>query len=224
MRTTLRISHTVITLALVSAVLSVAAEAQRQGTRAGVRRAGQQRRSGWVLGVSTIAAPGISITGEDVDGSFTTNFGAGGGVLLGYDFTPTITGFAAVDVARQGSGEDDLNGSVGLAHLEFGVRVALPMGAPETRPYLTATLGQRALGARVTEFETDDQYSMSLRGMAVSLGGGFEHPISPRASLDLGASLSFGKFGQWESEGETDTIIVNGSKSIRLRAGIVWRP
>src|SRR5262245_28138415 len=58
---------------------------------------------GLQLGVYTLAAPGVSITGEDVDGTFKTNFGAGAGVMVSYGFNPIWSSYAALDVAKQGS-------------------------------------------------------------------------------------------------------------------------
>ena len=42
--------------------------------------------------------------------------------------------------------------------------------------------------------------------------------------LDLGVSANFGKFAKYEADGEKATGDVNGSRTIRMRVGMNWRP
>ena len=68
--------------------LATAAEAQHSSTHKAATTANSKpivpdgRRTGLVLGVYTIAAPGVTLTGDDVDGTFQTNFGPGAGVMV----------------------------------------------------------------------------------------------------------------------------------------------
>jgi len=211
--------------------LATAAEAQHSTTHKPVTKASSQplvpdgRRTGLVLGVYTMAAPGVTLTGDDVDGTFKTNFGPGAGVMVGYGFNRTFSGFASLDLAKQGTSGGDLGGSFGLRHIELGARANLPYGSDMTVPYLTASYGQRALGARVTDnFEGGVQYDMRLSGGMFGVGGGLEHVISPTLAVDGGLAVAFGRFSHGDINGESSSLAVNGTTSIRLRIGMTWRP
>ena len=120
--------------------LATAAEAQHSSTHKPTTKASSQpmapdgRRTGFVIGVYTMAAPGVTLTGDDVDGTFKTNLGPGGGVMVGYGFNRTFSGFASVDVAKQGITDSDLGGNFGLRHIELGARANLPYGSATTVP------------------------------------------------------------------------------------------
>jgi len=177
-----------------------------------------------VLGVYTMAAPGLTLTGDDVDGTFKTNFGPGAGVMAGYAFNQTFSGFASLDVAKQGTSGGDLGGSFGLRHIELGARANLPYGSAATVPYLTASYGRRALGARVSDDFTGTEYDMRLSGGMFGVGGGLEHVISPTLAVDGGLAVAFGRFSHGDIDGESSSLAVNGTTSIRLRLGMTWRP
>jgi hypothetical protein len=210
--------------------LATAAEAQHSSMHKPTTKASSKpmapdgRRTGLVLGVYTIAAPGLTLTGDDVDGTFKTNFGPGAGVMAGYAFNRTFSGFASVDVAKQGTPGGDYGGSFGLRHIELGARANLPYGSDATVPYLTASYGQRALGARVTDNVEGTEYDMRLSGGMFGVGGGLEHVISPTLAVDGGLAVAFGRFSHGDIDGESSSLAVNGTTSIRLRIGMTWRP
>ena len=59
--------------------------------------------------------------------------------------------FAAVGVAKQKTVPTEWpDGSWGFAHLELGMRANLPLGGASTIPYLSASVGARALAASAT--------------------------------------------------------------------------
>ena len=209
--------------------LATAAEAQPSSTHKPTMKASSQpivpdgRRTGFVLGVYTMAAPGVSLTGDDVDGTFKTDLGPGGGVMVGYGFNRTFSGFASVDVAKQGM-SGDVAGNFGLRHIELGARANLPYGSDATVPYLTASYGRRALGARVTDDFEGTEYDMRLSGGMFGVGGGLEHVISPTLAVDGGLAVAFGRFSHGDIDGESSSLAVNGTTSIRMRLGMTWRP
>ena len=183
------------------------------------------RRTGFVLGVYTMAAPGVTITGGDVDGGpFKTGFGPGAGFMVGYGFNRTFTGFAAIDLAKQSAPSDYGGGSFGLSHMEIGGRANLPFGDGATVPYLSASFGRRGLGARVNDQLDGTTYTMKLSGGMFGVGGGVEHVISPALAIDGGLTLGFGRFGNQDIDGDSAPIDVNGSTTTRLRVGMTWRP
>lgn len=182
------------------------------------------RWTGFMIGVQTIAAPGVSITAPDLDGAFKTGFGPGGGVMAAYGFNRTFTAFASADVAKQGSAMDLVQGSFGLSHLEVGVKANLPYGNAATVPYLSGSIGRRGLGARVTDINTGQEGDLKFSGGMIALGGGVQHALSPTLALDGGLELGFGKFGHVDAGGQGANADVNGSTTIRLRFGMLWRP
>jgi hypothetical protein len=181
------------------------------------------RTIGFVLGIHTIGATGLTVSGADMEGDLTTSFGAGAGLMVGYGFTKSITGYASFDVAKQGPGNGEFDGNLGLSHVEVGARAYLPLGMGATMPYVTGSFGRRALAARVTD-DFNGEYDMSFSGTAFGIGGGFERAISPALAFDGGVEATFGRFNRAEIADMSGSIDLNGTTSIRLRAGMTWRP
>ena len=179
---------------------------------------------GFVLGAHTIAATGLTVSGEDLDGSVRTGFGPGVGVMVGYGFNRVWTGYASLDVAKVGASGSDFEGNWGLSHFEAGVRANLPYGGPTNVPYVSASVGRRALSARVTFADEEDEFDMSLTGGMFGIGGGIQRAISPALTLDGGVEIGFGRFGHYDADGESGSLAVNGSTSMRFRFGVTWRP
>ena len=228
-----------VRVTMVLAMLSLATAAEAQRTNTGARKPATKavtkpatmiatpdgRRTGFVLGVYTMGAPGLSVSGDDIDdGPFRTGFGPGAGVMVGYGFNRTFSGYASVDVAKQSANDADLAGNFGLRHIELGGRANLPYGSATTVPYLTASYGRRSLGARVTDDFEGTEYDMRLSGGMFGVGGGIEHVISPTLAVDGGLALAFGRFGHGDVDGESISLAVNGTTSMRLRIGMTWRP
>jgi opacity protein-like surface antigen len=221
------IIRSAVAVATAALILAPAAGAQRSSTSskpAARKPVVKERTSKWVFGAHTIAAPGVSITGQDIDGTFGTGMGGGIGIMAGYELNRAITGFASMDVARQNSGVNWMQGSFGLVHAELGVRARISQSNPQSVPYFTAAIGRRALGARITDLEDDEVHDMSLTGTMLSLGGGLQYQLSPKVSLDGGAEFAIGAFDHIDDDGELWTLNVNSTTSIRLRAGFTWRP
>ena len=216
-------------LAVTAATLLVAPTAGAQRTSSASKPAAKapvakERGNKWVFGAHTIAAPGVTVTGQDIDGTWGTAMGGGLGIMVGYDLNKSVTGFASLDVARQGSGVNYMTGSFGLVHAELGVRANLSRSNPQMVPYATAAIGRRAIGAKVTDLEDGEIYDISLSGTMLSFGGGLQYTLSPKVSLDGGAEFGIGAFDHVDDNGDLYTISVNSSTTIRLRAGITWRP
>jgi hypothetical protein len=220
----------VAAIGLATLTLTDVAHAQRPARSSAARTEDSRntpdapRTKGFVLGVHSIAAPGLSVTGEDIDGEFKTDFGMGAGVMLGYGFSRTLTAYASLDIAKQRSAATDYDATFGLGHIEAGVRANVPLGTPGTIPYVSANIGRRAIGAHVYDTELEHDYDMTLSGMSYGVGGGIEHFFSPTMALDLGVSANFGRFNHYDGDGEKATADVNGSRTVRMRIGVNWRP
>lgn len=224
------IAMRVAMIAVVTFGLATAGNAQRPAVRrttttAADRKAAaaDERAKGLVLGVYTLAAPGISISG-DMDGAIRTAMGPGAGVSIGYGFNRRWSGFAALDVVKQGASASDYEGNWGLTHFEVGARANLPTASQQNVPYVMGSIGRRALAARVVDQFDDSEYDISLSGMMFGLGGGLQRVMSPTLMLDGGVELGFGRFGTYDWDGEQGSFAPNGSTSIRFRVGVQWRP
>jgi hypothetical protein len=182
------------------------------------------RTTGFMVGVHTIAAPGVAISGEDVRDDFHTTLGGGAGAMLGYGFTPMLSGYVSVDVAKQGSGMSDLQGSFGLVHFEIGARVNVPIAKPRMLPFVSVAVGRRALGAHITDDANEEEYDAAFSGGMLALGGGVQYFASPSTTFETALELGTGSFGTLDIDGDRESVNVGRSSSIRLRAGIVWRP
>jgi opacity protein-like surface antigen len=177
---------------------------------------------GLMLGISAIAAPGITVKGEDIDGEISTKFGGGLGLQIGYGFSQGLMAFASLDLAKQQSGMDDVTGSFGLATFSIGGRYTIPLQSARVSPYVLAAVGGRALGAEV---ETEDGKSdVSLSGATFDVGGGLQLPLRPNLALDTEVRVGLGKFGKFKQDDESTDIDVDNTMSPRVRVGLSWYP
>jgi hypothetical protein len=230
-----RLQHAALRATIVVGALALAtttAEAQRVSTpaqrtpaRPTARIAVNDARStGFVLGIYTFGAAGLTVNGPDLDGALKTGFGPGAGVMVGYGFNRIVTAFASLDLGKQDASAGEFEGNFGIRHMEVGGRVNLPYGNLTTVPYVTATLGQRKLAAYVYDAAQDEEYELALSGMSYGIGGGVQHAFSPTMSVDAGLELGFGRFGHYDADGDSGSLHVNGTTSARLRVGVTWRP
>ena len=231
--TTFRVAATIlVTLTTVTVPTTARAQSASAGARpssAAVRAndtqpTGSDRMRGFMLGVHSIAAPGLTLTGGEIDGSFITQFGAGAGVTVGYGITRLFSAFASLDVAKQNTAPDvEPAGSWGLSHFEVGGRANIPLGASSTVPYISASVGRRAMAARSTN-DDGEQFDTSISGPMIGVGGGVEHFFSRSMALDAGIGLGYGKFNHFKAGEEEYDPKANPTTSIRMRLGVNWRP
>jgi hypothetical protein len=177
-----------------------------------------------MVGVQTIAAPGVTVTGNDIDGTFKTGFGPGAGLTVGYGFNRTFSAFASLDLAKQGADMELFQGSFGLSHLEAGFKANLPNGNAATVPYVSASIGRRGLGARVIAGDDGSQFDLKMSGGMFGLGGGIQHALSATLALDGGLERGFGRFSHVSGDGESGDMDTNGSTTVRFKFGMIWRP
>ena len=193
--TTFRVAATVLAM-LTTITVPTTARAQSATTGAkpsvtavranGTQPTGSDRMRGFMLGVHSIAAPGLMPPAERSAARSITEFGAGAGVTVGYGFTRRFSGFASLDVAKQNTAPDvEPAGSWGLTHFEVGGRANIPLGASSTVPYISASVGRRAMAARSTN-EDGDQFDTAITGPMIGLGAGVEHFFSRSMALDAG--------------------------------------
>jgi hypothetical protein len=208
-----------ITIALTALAL-IAGSAHAQKGRA--RSLALETRGVSVSG-HTILATGVTIEGPGVRGSIATATGQGLGLQIGYGFNRQLTAFASADVARQ-KANAGFDGSMGLARLELGARMALLNEYSRLAPYLSAHVGMQSLGARSDDGSIDQIISIS--GAQVGAGAGLLCALSSSIALDAGVVGDYGKFGKLELTGlkGTHDVAVNSSTTIRVKVGFAWHP
>ena len=179
---------------------------------------------GLSLGATTEVAAGLTIAGPGVRGDISTSTGEGAGVDVVYGFTPRIAAFASADVAKQGTDVGNLDGSMGLAHLELGARVYFPSGK-RLVPYALGFIGSRGLAARSTGGGISLQ--MRITGADLGAGAGVLYAFSPHLALDASLNAATGKLGHTKITGDVQqdgTADVNSSTGFRLKVGFNWHP
>lgn len=135
-----------------------------------------------------------------------TVLGAGLDVTAGYGVSDALSVFA-----RAGTGYRS-------SHLDAGVRYRFGSPAGALRPYLEG--GVTAVGAiRTTPGPADGEEFLRSRGVGATVGAGVEYFINPRLALDLGVSVSGGRFEKNPATGLNDGFMTN-----RVQMGIRFRP
>jgi hypothetical protein len=185
---------------------------------------GRELTTGLTIGVYSLAATGVSISGPNIDGAFTTQSGEGLGLLAGYGFGRTFSVYTSLDLVKQATGDGTTpSGTFGLAHFEIGGRANIPTGSARTIPYVSASIGNRALAAsQVTDGEETN--NLTISGHMFVLGAGIQHFMSPHVALDAGLEYATGKLGHFDDMGGPYDMQVGSSATTRLRVGVNWRP
>src|SRR5262249_47113667 len=180
--------------------------------------------TGLTLGVYSLAAPGVSVSGADITGIFRTKFGEGGGGMASWGITSELGVYASFDLAEQATLHSQPHGTFGLSHLEIGGRANIPIGSAQTLPYATASIGRRALSARVTDEDTGETGEFTLSGNVFVLGAGVQHFMSAHLALDAGVEFATGKFNHRKDDAHDYDLTMDTSNSLRLRLGVNWHP
>jgi len=185
---------------------------------------GESRPTGFLIGLRSVASPGLSMPMEDADSNYDLKFGAGVGAIVGYGINETFSVFTSLDVAKlNAAAGESIQGSWALVDMEIGARANLPLGGAQTIPYVDASIGRRALGTKATG-EDGSTFDAAISGGAFGIGGGVEHSFSKTMSLDAGVDVGFGKFTHLKAGDDEWTQNVGGTHSIRMRLGVTWRP
>src|SRR5262249_18040432 len=102
-RTIIRVAATALATLTLAAPCIAQRSTQRVTTTSGTVKhvATDQRPTGFMLGVRTVALAGLSMPMENADGPYQTKFGAGAGVMLGYGFNQTFSAYSSLDLVKQ---------------------------------------------------------------------------------------------------------------------------
>jgi hypothetical protein len=185
----------------------------------GAAQAQESTTRGFVIGAHL---GGASLTVEDSDRSN----GGGGGIVVGYGLNRSFTLFvqldgSSVDVRNQ----EDVEGSWGIAHADFGVRYHFANSLRSWVPYLQGAFTARAV--RVTDLPPGSLFSdqeVEFSGGAFTLGGGIMLYPSQTFAFDLGLLFSGGEFTDVTVGQTTQGGLDLDASSSRFNLGIVWWP
>lgn len=190
------------------------AHAQRAASRHAVRAP-----SGLVLNAHLSAMPGFSIGGRDFDTPSELGMGPGVGAQIGYAIDPRFLIYAGADLGRLGAAAEDPTNHWSFTMLEVGGRMSFPRAKSKVTPYVTASVGTRAVKATMTGFG-----NVKMNGMALSGGGGITYQVAPAVAINAAALISVGKYGHYEDPEVTGSPDLNSTTSARLQLGLDWRP
>ena len=229
-----RAAAAALVLATTSAALTRGASAQsarseRAGPSVGGRNFdkttdGRDLTTGFAIGLYSLAATGVSISGPDIDGAWGTQMGEGLGLLVGYGFNRTFSAYTSLDLVKQATTDVTTpSGTFGLAHFEIGGRANIPTGSPRTIPYVSASIGNRALAASAVTDGVETN-KLTISGHMFVLGLGLQHFMSPHTALDAGVEYATGRLSHFDDFGGPYDMQVNSSTTTRLRVGVNWRP
>lgn len=180
--------------------------------------------AGLMIGAHTTAALGTTIRPSGEVTPFETAPGVGGGMRVGYAFTPRLMAWAGADIVKQGEETFGTTGSFALTHVEAGARYSFPILRQRVRPYLTASIAHRALSTTAVDQVSGEKLDLGFSGTSFGAGAGVEYFLSPSMAIDGGVALSTGRLGTFKLEGHSADVPVEGSTSARLMAGLNWYP
>jgi len=190
------------------------AHAQRAISRRPVRPP-----SGVVINAHLSAMPGFSIGGRDFDTPSNLGMGPGVGAQIGYAVDPRFLIYAGAELGRLGAAAEDPTNHWSFTMLEVGGRMSFPRAKRKVTPYVTASVGTRAVKATMADFG-----NVRMNGMALTGGGGMTYQIAPAVALNAAALISVGKYSHYEDPEVTGSPDLNSTTSTRLQLGLDWRP
>ena len=169
-------------------------------------------------------SPRLLSAGISVEDENEVDDGGGLGLRAGFGFTPTVTGYLAIDGARISSGNEDVFGvdsEYDLGVIDLGAQFNL-LPSSKVNPFLRVALN--ASSARFNVERVSQNNDPVLSGSGLTLGGGAELRFSRKLAADLAVDITGGrirsaKYFDVIVEGEGDSYGI-----VRLGAGLVWRP
>jgi hypothetical protein len=177
----------------------------------------------FVINGHTTAALGTTVSDGAQTGDLRTTMGLGGGVQVGYLITPRLTAYAGLDLAKQGSDINGVDGNFGLTHLEAGAHLSFPVRGSKALPYVGAWVARRKLSTTLVNLLTGQEAPLSVWGLGGGVTGGMQYFLSPKLALDGGISVGIGKMGHMKANGnQGDIPNIQNTTTTRLQFGANW--
>jgi len=147
----------------------------------------------------------------------TSHSGGGGGIQIGYGFTPLITIYLGVNGSSMST--DDIEDAYTLAHVELGSQFNFQSGRSALVPY-----GDIAFTFRQATIDFGSNAEVDINGGGITLGGGLKYFLSPKFALDLNLLGTFGTFTEVDFGGVAFDIDEVDATSVRLGLGLSFFP
>ena len=196
-----------VALLVASLILATTAPITIAGAQNGVAKS---RGAGVFLGGGFDGASIVVFGDPNVEES-----GGGGGITLGYGFSPHWSLYTEVNSSSMKSAG---GGEYSLMHFDVGTRVHFRAGPHRVVPFL-----QIALTARTTTDEVAGQTNTSSGG-GISLGTGLNAHVTPAVAFSGAVMWTLGAFDSFR----TGDRILDGSSVVagttRVHFGLVWFP
>jgi hypothetical protein len=149
----------------------------------------------------------------DPSGGNVTSSGSGGGIVLGYGFTPHWALYGEISDAVL----DD--GVTNLAHVDIGTRIHFLAGPHKAVPFVQFGISGRA------EAATLGGNTVTVSGAGIAFGAGVNIHFVPSFAFSTGVAWSAGDFNK---------LVINGrdlsgggsvtAVSARVHVGVIWFP
>jgi len=183
----------------------------------GGERGGKSASTGFFVGVTY---DGTAIIPHDNGIGSATESGQGGGVVLGYGFTPRWSLYGVLSGASIAS--VDFDGRYGLGHFDLGTRIHFLSGTHRAVPFVQGGLAGRAVGET---FIIDGRtYDVSASGAGVAFGGGLNAHFTPGFAFSGGVTWMVGNFSTYKVNDQNVGGDPVGATSARVQLGVVWFP
>ena len=149
----------------------------------------------------------------DPSGGNVTSSGSGGGIVLGYGFTPHWALYGEISDAVL----DD--GVTNLAHVDIGTRIHFLAGPHKAVPFVQFGISGRA------EAATLGGNTVTVSGAGIAFGAGVNIHFVPSFAFSTGVAWSAGDFNKLAINGRD----LSGGGSVtavsaRVHVGVIWFP
>jgi hypothetical protein len=170
---------------------------------------------------------GLHVSGASLEpeGGERSNAG-GGGIFVGYGFNPSFQLFLQLDGAEFDVDRTEVDGRWRMGHADLGLRYHFANALRHWVPYLQAALSGRAVSvedAVLNQVVQSD--AVTLRGGALTLGGGLLVYLGETFALDLQLAFSGGDFTEVEAGNVTVRLSdPYRANTARFNLGVSWWP
>ena len=159
---------------------------------------------------------GTGITDNDVTSA--ADSGLGGGVVIGYGFTPRWSLYGGLSGASISS--SDLTDSYGLGHFDVGTRIHFLAGPHRVVPFVQGGL---AGVARHKEFSIGSaNHTLTQSGSGVEFGAGLNAHFTRELAFSTAVTWMVGDFRKQAFDGQNESIDAVGANSARIHVGVIW--
>ena len=167
---------------------------------------------GFLLGVHLT---GTSLTIDDINDE--TANGGGGGIELGYGFTPRL---ALVAGFTGGTLEDEL----AFGNFDLGLRYAWTGATRRWVPSVELALAGRAIGQQDVLLDDGEVHDVTFSGAGITVGGGIQYFTSPRWAIGAAFKWTGGEFDRVQVDNVSVDDLNIDATSTRINIGVTWYP